>query len=115
MITLSLLHPSKSIPLQHWTFNEDAVIRIGRGIDNDVVIYSAVVSRRHLEIKKNESNWELESLGANGTFLDGKQIKKKVIDDGMIIRLASSGPQIQINIKNNPGEPILEEMATDKL
>jgi pSer/pThr/pTyr-binding forkhead associated (FHA) protein len=104
VITLTLLHPSKSIPLQHWTFEEETVIRIGRGMDNDVVLYSAVVSRRHLEIRKTDSKWELENLGANGTFFDGKPVQKKTIIDGMIIRLASSGPQIQINIKESSSE-----------
>jgi pSer/pThr/pTyr-binding forkhead associated (FHA) protein len=68
-------------------------------MDNNVVLYSAVVSRRHLEIRKNGSEWELENLGANGTFFEGKPIQKKWVDDGMIVRLASSGPQIQITIK----------------
>lgn len=100
MIVLTLLHPTKSIPLQHWTFEDESVIRIGRGMDNSVVLYSAVVSRHHLDLRKNGSVWELESFGANGTFLDTKQITQPlIVEDGMIIRLASSGPQIKIQIK----------------
>lgn len=112
VITLTLLHPSKSIPLQHWTFDQETVIRIGRGIDNNVVLYSAVVSRRHLEIRNNGSHWELENLGANGTFFDGKPVKKKILSDGMIIRLASSGPQIQISIKDSSTHPPITQRDT---
>lgn len=103
VITLTLLHPTKTIPLQHWTFENESIIRIGRGIDNNVVLYSAVVSRHHLEIRKNGAQWELESFGANGTFIEGKLITTTFsVDDGMVIALASSGPKIQIHINSQP-------------
>ncbi|MBD1901741.1 FHA domain-containing protein [Trichocoleus sp. DQ-A3] len=99
MITLTLLHPIQSIPVQNWTFEpESVVIRIGRSTENDVILYSAVVSRHHVEIRRSASDWEVVSLGANGTYLDGKRIDQVPVVDGMIIRLASSGPQIQIRI-----------------
>ena len=72
VITLTLLHPLKSIPVQEWSFKPNSEIRIGRANDNDVVLYSAVVSRHHLEIKQSGSDWVLISLGANGTFINGK-------------------------------------------
>lgn len=100
-ITLILLHPLKAIPVQDWTFEADATIRIGRSMDNDVVLYSAVVSRRHLEIKSVGTNWELANLGANGTYIGGKRVDKCPVIDGMIIRLASSGPQIKIQIESD--------------
>ncbi|MFM6590379.1 MAG: FHA domain-containing protein, partial [Microcystis panniformis] len=43
MITLTLVHPSQSTPLQHWQFdNDQSTILIGRALDNHVVLYSAV-------------------------------------------------------------------------
>ncbi|MCA2618565.1 MULTISPECIES: FHA domain-containing protein [unclassified Microcystis] len=107
MITLTLLHPSQATPLQHWQFNNDqSTILIGRALDNHVVLYSAVVSRRHLEIHHNDrDNWELENLGANGTFLNGKPIEKTVVVDGMVVRLATSGPQIQIRLIDEDEQP----------
>lgn len=97
-ITLILLHPLKAIPVQHWTFDLDTTITIGRSIDNDVILYSAVVSRKHLEISSVGSKWELTNLGANGTYVGGKRVDKSLVIDGMIIRLASSGPQIKIQL-----------------
>ncbi|TRV18298.1 MAG: FHA domain-containing protein [Microcystis flos-aquae Mf_WU_F_19750830_S460] len=109
MITLTLLHPSQATPLQHWQFdNDQSTILIGRALDNHVVLYSAVVSRRHLEIRHNDrDNWELENLGTNGTFLNGKPIEKTVVVDGMVVRLAASGPQIQIRLINEDEQPKL--------
>ena len=109
MITLTLLHPSQATPLQHWQFdNDQSTILIGRALDNHVVLYSAVVSRRHLEIRHNDrDNWELENLGANGTFLNGKALEKTAVVDGMVVRLATSGPQIQIRLIDEDEQPKL--------
>ena len=99
VITLTLLHPLQSVPVQSWTFEPESVIRIGRSTDNEVILYSAVVSRHHVELRRNGSEWEIVSLGANGTYLEGKRITQMPVEDGMIIRLASSGPKIQIHIE----------------
>lgn len=98
MITLNLLHPLQSIPIQSWTFDEESVIRIGRATDNDVILYSAVVSRHHVELRRHGRNWEVVNLGANGTYLEGKRITEAPIVDGSMIRLARSGPQIQVQL-----------------
>ncbi len=98
MITLTLLHPVQLKPVQCWTFDDESVIRIGRSTDNQVVLYSAVVSRYHVELRRINSVWEVESLGANGTYLDGKRMTQVPVRNGMIIRLARSGPNIQIHI-----------------
>ncbi len=109
VITLTLLHPNQATPLQHWQFdNDQSTILIGRALDNHVVLYSAVVSRRHLEIRHNDhDDWELENLGTNGTFLNGKPIEKTAVVDGMVVRLATSGPQIQIRLIDEDEQPKL--------
>ncbi|MFM7475663.1 MAG: FHA domain-containing protein [Microcystis aeruginosa] len=109
MITLTLLHPNQATPLQHWQFdNDQSTILVGRALDNHVVLYSAVVSRRHLEIRHNDhDDWELENLGANGTFVNGNPIEKTAVVDGMVVRLATSGPQIQIRLINEDEQPKL--------
>ncbi|MDB9496401.1 FHA domain-containing protein [Spirulina major CS-329] len=100
VIILTLLHPLQAVPVQSWTFDPETVIRIGRSTDNEVILYSAVVSRHHVEIRPSrDAGWEVVNLGANGTYIDGKRITKIPVSDGIIIRLASSGPQIQIRIE----------------
>ena len=68
-----------------------------------------MVSRRHLEIRHNDDHddWELENLGANGTFVNGKPIEKTAVVDGMVVRLATSGPQIQIRLIDEDEQPKL--------
>ena len=106
MITLILLNPLQSLPPQSWNFEDESIIRIGRSTDNDVVLYSAVVSRRHVELRKVNHSWEIVCLGANGTFLNGEPVQQLPVKDGIVLRLARSGPQIQIRL----GKLTLEEI-----
>jgi pSer/pThr/pTyr-binding forkhead associated (FHA) protein len=74
------------------------VIRIGRSSNNHVVLYSAVVSRHHIELCQIGDRWELTNLGSNGTYLDGTKVTKIQVQNGAIIRLARSGPRIKIHL-----------------
>lgn len=98
MITLALLHPLQETPVQKWSFKPDSTVRIGRANDNNVVLYSAVVSRHHVEIRGQGNGWEVVNLGTNGTYIDGQRVDKFAAKDGMVIRLARSGPMIQIRL-----------------
>lgn len=110
MINLTLLHSQKTLPCQQWCFEDKSVIRIGRAPDNDVVIYSAVVSRYHLELHRISGNyWKIVNLGTNGTYVNDecghsyslRPITQVPVIDGMVIRLASSGPKIKIQKGEN--------------
>ncbi|NEQ95303.1 MAG: FHA domain-containing protein [Cyanothece sp. SIO2G6] len=114
MITLFLLHPLKQTPIQVWLFEHESVIRIGRSTDNDVVLYSAVVSRRHVELRKVGSNWDIVNLGTNGTYLEGKRIEKVAVEDGTIIRLARSGPNIQIRLGSEALKDLPEHLVSSR-
>lgn len=96
MITLTLLHPVQSNPVRSWTFRDESVIRIGRATDNHVVLYSAVVSRHHVELRRQGAIWEVVNLGCNGTYTDGEPITHIPAVHGLIIHLARSGPKLQI-------------------
>ena len=100
MITLTLLHPLQPVAIQSWTFHDETSIKVGRATNNEVVLYSAVVSRHHVEIRKSgENEWEVVNIGSNGTYIDGKRVEQTKAVDGMIFRLASSGPKILIKIE----------------
>ena len=96
MITLMLLHPQNSAPMQSWKFNDKSLIRIGRAKDNEVVLYSSVVSRLHVELRENNGNWEIINKGANGTYVDEERISQVPVVDGVVMRIAPSGPKLQI-------------------
>nr|WP_263013030.1 FHA domain-containing protein [Ancylothrix sp. D3o] len=103
-----LLHPFQAVPVQSWSFQEnDSTIKIGRATDNQVVLYSAVVSRYHVELRRRGSKWEIVNLGTNGTYIDGKSISNITVTNGTIIHLARSGPKIQIRF----GNQALEELT----
>ena len=77
MVTLYLLHPPETTPLQQWQFEDESAIRIGRAPDNDVVLADPLVSRYHLELRKKDfstqsDSWQLINQGTNGTFIDGR-------------------------------------------
>jgi hypothetical protein len=114
VITLSLLHPLKQIPVQVWTFENESVIRVGRSTDNHVILYSAVVSRHHVELRRVGANWEILNLGTNGTYLDGKRITQVPILDGAVMRLARSGPNIQIRIGTEANKDLPNTMTGDR-
>jgi hypothetical protein len=62
-------HPNKPFPL-----NKD-VITIGRGLDNDIVVDDAEVSRHHARLTRRGHDWILEDLGSrNGTTVNGRRI-----------------------------------------
>jgi len=109
VITLHLLHPTETTPVQKWSFESEPVIRIGRGDDNHVVLYSSVVSRHHVELRRQPLHWELVGLGANGTFIDGKQITSMRIVHGTTFRLAGSGPRILVLMDAAESAPVVEK------
>jgi pSer/pThr/pTyr-binding forkhead associated (FHA) protein len=62
-----------------------------------------------VEIRNTGQEWEVVNLGANGTYIDGKRITNAMIADGTIVRLASSGPKIQIKIESESPEQEVDE------
>jgi pSer/pThr/pTyr-binding forkhead associated (FHA) protein len=106
VIIVSLLHPTKSVPTQSWTFTTEAMVSIGRATNNSVVLYSAVVSRHHVELRRRGTSWQVVNMSSNGTYgSDGQPISKSVATDGMVFRLATSGPRIQLNLS----EPVIDK------
>jgi pSer/pThr/pTyr-binding forkhead associated (FHA) protein len=98
VITLTLLHPIRFTPIQSWEFSSASVIGIGRATNNDVVLYSSVVSRHHVQLRQNETQWEIINLGANGTYVDGQPITKMPLANNTVIYLAKSGPRILLRL-----------------
>jgi pSer/pThr/pTyr-binding forkhead associated (FHA) protein len=106
VIKLALLHPNQPIPIRSWTFRDESVIWVGRASDNHVILYSAVVSRRHVELRQKDDGWIVSSYGTNGTYWNDRPISKTIAEDGMVIRLAKSGPQLSIHFYTDPPTPI---------
>ncbi|NEP12286.1 MAG: protein kinase [Symploca sp. SIO2C1] len=103
MVTLTLLDPQASTPLQKWNFHTSSTILIGRSPNNDVIINDPLVSRHHLELRAmpspSSNSWQLLSQGTNGTFLNGILVSRAVLPNDALIQLARDGPVLKFQLK----------------
>ncbi|NET58369.1 MAG: protein kinase [Symploca sp. SIO2E6] len=103
MITLTLLDPQDSTPLQQWNFQQPSIIRVGRSPNNDVIINDSLVSRYHLELRTMPSpsgnSWQLLNHGTNGTFLNGILVSRAILPNNALIQLARDGPVLRFQIQ----------------
>ncbi len=61
---------------------------IGRGEGNEILLSDRSVSRRHARIIREGERWFLEDLGSsNGTFIEGRKIKKEELISGTEFRI----------------------------
>jgi pSer/pThr/pTyr-binding forkhead associated (FHA) protein len=68
-----------------------APVTIGRLSTNDVVLADPNVSRRHAELRREDTGWLLVDLGStNGTLVNGKLAKEHTLSDGDRIAFGTS-------------------------
>jgi pSer/pThr/pTyr-binding forkhead associated (FHA) protein len=76
---------------QRYTIKSGAVTRLGRALDNDVVINHASVSRHHAEIEGNGRGYRVRDLGSqNGTFVDGSPVSEAAVGDGAKVKFGDA-------------------------
>ncbi len=62
------------------------VFHIGKGLENDLVLGDATVSRRHCQIRREGPGYLLRDLDStNGTMLDGADIKEAWLKGGAVL------------------------------
>ena len=71
---------------------------IGREKNNDIVVPDINVSRQHAEIRQEANGaWVIEDLGStNGTFVNGRRIKRAPLKDADMLVLGTSKLEFQI-------------------
>ncbi len=110
MVNLTLLEPQTNRPLKNWQFTEKSVIRVGRALNNDIVLKGYFqVSRKHLEIIQVEEQWQLINYGTNGTLVNETFIREIMLNHGDLIRLADNGPLFRFELPvalNNHHSPL---------
>lgn len=78
---------SEPVPAATWLEDEegqryplepaDGVVRLGRSLDNDVVLTDQRVSRYHAQLRWDGRAWHVHDLGStNGTFVDEQQVRE---------------------------------------
>ncbi|MFN2144910.1 MAG: FHA domain-containing protein [Anaerolineales bacterium] len=98
---------------------DNPVTRIGRKIDNDLVIQDPLISRSHAEIRLQSGGFTLVDLNSTtGTHLNNQRITQHKLSSGDLFYLANipimfieDTPALQNNLNMNtgtlklPGEP----------
>lgn len=69
----------------------EAATRVGRALDNDVVVEHASVSRHHAALAASNGGFELRDLNSqNGTWVGGRRITETMLRDGDSIRFGDA-------------------------
>lgn len=64
------------------------VVKVGRGLDNDIVLPEDPVSAEHCRLERHESSFRLIDLGStNKTWVNGREIEEAVLRNGDEIRV----------------------------
>jgi RsiW-degrading membrane proteinase PrsW (M82 family) len=82
---------------QSHTFEPGQTVRIGRSIDNDIVVTDPTVSRQHARLTWGPSGWLFENLGLARTFRYGQNVTQVLLSQPTELTLASPrGPVVLI-------------------
>ena len=70
----------------------ERTIRIGRALENDLVVDDLSVSRTHAELRvRADGRYEIADLGShNGTFLNGQPVLAAVVEPGDLVGIGHS-------------------------
>ena len=63
---------------QRWVLSETE-LSIGRDSDCDIVVADSTVSRKHAIITKRDSDWLIEDMSKNGTYVNDKVVRLSLI------------------------------------
>jgi putative serine protease PepD len=83
------------------SFDEGRVLRIGRSRDNDIVVDSPSVSRRHAELRPTATGWDLDDIGsAGGTWVNNERVSHVSLGATTTVRFGShdDGVEATINV-----------------
>lgn len=87
-----------------------AVINIGRRIENTLVVDDPRVSRTHAQMRAINGRYIIFDLNSTGgTFVNGERVKQTVLYPGDVISLA--GADLIYGQKNPPPRPDLKETS----
>jgi predicted component of type VI protein secretion system len=96
-VRLQLLPTAHGSSLQSWDFDQKTLIQIGRASDCDVVIAHPVVSRSHACLRYDTGQWYLSVISQNGVYVDGERVQNVRLSEGVIFRLAATGPYLRFS------------------
>jgi len=67
---------------------DSTLMTIGRGLNNDIILEDARVSRNHAQLRYRSRRFWLTDLGStNGTFINGEPVTERALRDGDVVSL----------------------------
>ena len=82
MLVLDTPQGAHTIPL------ESTLLSVGRGLNNDVILEDARVSRHHAELRYKTRRFWVSDLGStNGTFVNGERVTEQALRSGDTLSL----------------------------
>src|SRR5690606_13300999 len=70
-------------------------LRIGRSVDNDLMVDDLSVSEKHCELRSTSLGWVLYDRSTNGTRINGLRVREAVIEGEMMIDVGNSRIRLQ--------------------
>ena len=81
----------------------EAVVTIGRSLDNDIVIDEGSVSRRHAQLRRRYGQYVIYDLGSRGgTLVNGHPVREAPLDQGDVVSLGG----IEVHFERLTGSPL---------
>ncbi len=78
---VKLILKFKDVTLEEFPMTQKSVT-VGRAPDNDIVVDNTLVSRHHIKIVQDGTQYIVEDLGSgNGTLLNGQDLVKETLKD----------------------------------
>ena len=88
---------------------EKEITRLGRQLDNDIVLHEEFISRFHAEIRFEDGKYVLyDNDSTAGTFVNSKRVDRCVLNSGDLISFSA----IQIMFVNNNARLVDKAMGT---
>lgn len=113
-IALELLETDVGQVLQTWELVGGDLFQLGRSPDSDVVLASPYVSRTHACLRRSDGDWELSAVSRFGVFVDGERVETLRMENGLVFRLAETGPFLRFRSGSSRGGDINgETMCAD--
>jgi len=94
MTTIKVLQNNKTVKMMELAAG---AVTIGRAADNDIQLNDKVISAHHAKIITFYNASHIEDLGStNGTFVNGKKVKKHVLQPGDVLTIGDY--QLMVNV-----------------
>lgn len=97
------------------------IVRIGRSLDNDVIVEDARISRHHVQLRRRAGRYVVYDLGSSGgTWVNGDRVSECLLQAGDVISLAgvqviygedSSTPPSPSGLQDTPPWPNAQPKA----